>query len=159
MTTIAHKDLVTNFTVTDSFLVNISASPQSGRIPLTVVLTGSSNVTVSSWIWTINGVVQPETTQQITRTFTQKGSYIVGLTATNIYSQTLTSYVAVTATTSLSVLDSALDVSDSDRIMGLVGSADIVHNKKGIGVKTPTYGQNFQNAGFTHDNGPSIICS
>ncbi len=153
------EDLPATFTVTENLALNLSASPQSGKVPLTVIFTGSSNNPITSWNWVINGIIQPDITQQITRTFTQMGSYVVGLTVIDIYSQTQTQYTVVTATNTISIIDSALEISDSDRIMRLVGSADLVHDRRGLGVKTPSYSQNFQNAGFNHPNGPTIIFS
>ena len=153
------EDFPATFTVTENLTLNLYASPQSGKVPLTVVFNGTSNNTITSWNWVINGLIQPETTQQITRTFTQMGSYVIGLTVVDIYSQIQTQYIVVTATNTISILDSAIEIYDSDRIMGLVGSADLVHDRRGLGIKTPSYSQNFQNAGFTHPNGPSIIFS
>jgi hypothetical protein len=125
-----------------------------------VVITGVSSSQVNTWNWFINGIQQIETTQQINRTFTQKGQYLLQLVATDIYSQgPLTVYNSVVATSNLAVLDSALDDMDPNRVVELAGSADFLYDGKGIGVKTPIYSTSFNNAGFSHASGPDIIFS
>ena len=220
-------------------IIGISANPQVGRMPLTVNLTGISNNQVIIWHWFINNVAQVETSQQITKVFSQKGTYSVMLRATDIYGQgdqifsadILTSYITVGNVTNinngsviklrnegghlpiglvggvvyyvvsqtgnmfklsttkggspvvfsdngtgtnyitketyatisvldvLSTLDTAIDLSDSRSIMGAMGSSGVVFANPGISTKAFANVASFQNAGFTHKNGPNIIFS
>jgi hypothetical protein len=57
------------------------------------------------------------------------------------------------------IVDSALDPSNPDRIMAFTGSASVIVDGKDISVNATGYDPNFQNSGFTHNNGPTIIFS
>lgn len=71
----------------NDLVLSISVSPEGGRVPLTVTITGISNNQVNAWNWYIDGVEQAETTQQITKVFTNVGVHSIALRATDIYGQ------------------------------------------------------------------------
>jgi len=58
----------------------------------------------------------------------------------------------------LSVSDIALVVSNPDRYMFLEGSAEVAHDTKGVMIRAKVINP-YENAGFTHENGPNIIFS
>jgi hypothetical protein len=58
----------------------------------------------------------------------------------------------------LSVLDIALEVFNPDRYMILEGSVEVAPDAKGVIVKAKVITP-YENAGFTHENGPNIIFS
>jgi PKD repeat protein len=69
-----------------------------------------------------------------------------------IYSEMLASKV-------LSTLDTALDPSNPESIMGLTGTVGVAYASPGLSTSSMAYVSSFQNGGFTHSNGPDIIFS
>lgn len=57
-----------------------------------------------------------------------------------------------------SVIDSALDESDLNRVMYFEGTSEVLPYTRGIGVKG-TISDDFEISGFTHEVGPNIIFS
>lgn len=141
-----------------SFALSMGVVPSSGRKPLSSVLTGYANNPVSTWNWSINGTALPETTQQVSYTFTEAGLYLVALTATDTFGQgPLTVQGIVRVSDNISTVDEAVDPEDPTSLIELVGSAEIFFYENGVGFSIPAGTLSVSPSGFSSDKGITII--
>jgi PKD repeat protein len=87
--------------VTAKPVAKFSATPTSGKMPLTVAFTDKSTGTPTKWKWSF-GDGASSTIQNPKHKYSKAGSYTVTLTATNVAGSntiTKTNYIKVTTNT------------------------------------------------------------